>query len=435
MKQFTLFVLAVLPVFAKAQPGRAKVDAAIAQVMTDVVAWRRDIHQHPELGNREFRTAGMIAANLKSFGIAVTEKVAHTGVVGILIGGKPGPVVALRADIDALPVTERTAVPFASTVTTEYNGNKTGVMHACGHDTHVAMLLGVAKVLSGMRQDIKGTIKFIFQPAEEGVPRGEEGGAELMVKQGVLENPRVDVIFGLHIAAQLEVGRIAYRPGGYYASVNDLKITVKGRSAHGAAPWYAVDPIVAAAQIVNNLQAIVSRNLNVTEHAGIVTIGAFNGGNRSNIIPEKVEMLGTIRALSNEDEKLLTSRVREVAEKTAASAGATAEVLIPYSTHYPITYNDPALTTMMLPSLQQTGGAANVFEQQPHTGGEDFSFYQQKIPGLFINVGGMPRGADGTTTASHHTPDFFIDESGFETGVKALAHLALDYMAMHAQKK
>jgi amidohydrolase len=233
----------------------------------------------------------------------------------------------------------------------------------------------------------------------------------------------------------LEVGRIAYRPGGYYASVNDLKITVKGRSAHGAAPWYAVDPIVAAAQIVNNLQAIVSRNLNVTEHAGIVTIGAFNGGNRSNIIPEKVEMLGTIRALSNEDEKLLTSRVREVAEKTAASAGATAEVLIPYSTHYPITYNDPALTTMMLPSLQQTGGAANVFEQQPHTGGEDFSFYQQKIPGLFINVGGMPRGADGTTTASHHTPDFFIDESGFETGVKALAHLALDYMAMHAPKK
>jgi amidohydrolase len=356
-------------------------------------------------------------------------------VVGVLKGGKPGPVVALRADMDGLPVTERTPVPFASKVKVTYNSKESGVMHACGHDSHVAILLGVATVLSEMKNDLKGTVKFIFQPAEEGVQSGEEGGAELMVKEGVLENPKVDVIFGLHISSQTEVGKITYRPGGTYASVNDLKITVKGRSAHGAFPWSSIDPIVVSAQIINNLQSIVSRNLNITANAGIVTIGAINGGNRGNIIPEQVEMLGTIRALSAEDEKMMVERVKQVAIKTAESAGATAEVLIPYSSHYPITYNDPALTAKMLPSLQKTAGADNVVLTVPFTGAEDFSFYQQKVPGIFFNLGGMPKGENPLTAPSHHTPDFYLDESGFKLGVQAIANITVDYMEMSQVKK
>jgi amidohydrolase len=292
------------------------------------------------------------------------------------------------------------------------------------------MLMGVAEILSSIKEDICGTVKFIFQPAEEGVPPGEKGGAEMMVKEGVLENPKVDVIFGLHINSQTEVGKINYRPGGIYASVNDLKIIVKGRSAHGAYPWSSVDPIVVSAQIITNLQSIISRNLNITENAGIVTIGAIHGGNRSNIIPEQVEMLGTIRALSLEDEKMLIERVKQVATKTAESAGASAEVLIPYSSHYPITFNDIALTEKMLPSLQRTAGSENVLLKPPHTGAEDFSFYQEKVPGLFFNLGGMPKGNDPKAAPSHHTPDFFIDESGFKTGIKAMANLAIDYMEM-----
>ncbi|MES2880744.1 MAG: amidohydrolase, partial [Bacteroidota bacterium] len=278
------------------------IESAADKIETKCIAWRRDIHQHPELGNREFRTSKLIASHLRSLGIEVKEGVAHTGVVGLLKGAKPGPVVALRADMDGLPVTERVPLPFASKEKTQYNGQEVGVMHACGHDTHVAMLMSVAEILAGMKNDLSGTVKFIFQPAEEGSPKGEEGGAELMVKEGVLENPKVDAIFGAHINGQTEVGKITYRPGGFYAGVNDMKITIKGRQAHGAAPWTSIDPIVVSAQIINALQTIVSRNLDITENAGVVTIGAIHAGVRSNIIPEQVEMLGTIRALNDKDE-------------------------------------------------------------------------------------------------------------------------------------
>jgi amidohydrolase len=290
--------------------------------------------------------------------------------------------------------------------------------------------MGVAEILSSMKNDLAGTVKFIFQPAEEGVLPGEVGGAEVMVKEGVMDNPKVDAIFGLHISAQTEVGKINYRPGGFYASVNDMKITVKGKSAHGASPWYSVDPIVVAAQIINNLQTIVSRNLNITENAGIVTIGSIHAGNRSNIIPEQVEMLGTIRALTLADEKLLIERVKQVVTKTAEAAGATAEAKIPNSSHYPITFNDIALTEKMLPTLHKSAGPENVILRPPSTRAEDMSFFMEKAPGLYFNLGAMTIGKDPKTTASHHTPDFYLDESGFKLGVKTLVNLVLDYMAM-----
>ena len=405
----------------------AKIDAAADKIESKTIAWRRDFHEHPELGNQEFRTAKIVADHLRSLGIEVTEGVGKTGVVGILRGGKPGPVIALRADMDALPVTERTNVPFASKVKTMYNGQEVGVMHACGHDSHIAILMSVAEVLSSMKSDLKGTIKFIFQPAEEGVQAGEEGGAELMIKEGVLDNPKVDVIFGLHINSQTEVGKIGYRPGGALAGVSDLRIVIKGRSAHGAAPWSSVDPIVVSAEIINSLQTIISRNLNITENPGIVTIGAIHGGNRSNIIPEQVEMLGTLRSFSKADEKLLTDRVTEIARKTAEAMGATADVKIPYSSHYPVTFNDPALVAKMLPSLRAVAGNDNVQQKPPVTGAEDFSFFEEKVPGFFFFLGGMPKGADPKTAPSHHTPDFYIDESGFKLGVRAFCRMVVDY--------
>lgn len=416
------FLLLTIPSFAQVSK---KADA----LKDEIIAWRRDFHEHPELGNHEVRTSAIIAKYLQSLGIEVQTGIATTGVVGILKGGKPGPVVALRADMDGLPVIERTPVPFASKVKTTYKGQEVGVMHACGHDTHMAILMGVAQVLSSMKGELRGTVKFIFQPAEEGVEPGQKGGADEMVKQGVLENPKVDVIFGLHINSQTEVGKISYRPGGTMAGVNDMQIIVKGKSAHGAYPWSSVDPIVVSAEIINSLQTIVSRNINVTENPAVVTIGAINGGNRSNIIPEKVEMLGTLRALTPEDEKQLIYRVTQIATKTAEALGATAEVKIPYSNRYPVTFNDPDLTQKMLPSLQKTAGTENVLLRPPVTGAEDFSFYQEKVPGLFIFLGGMPKGKDPLTAASHHTPDFYIDESGLTLGVKALCNLTLDYMA------
>jgi amidohydrolase len=432
MKKLFFSTLLIIPLFLSAQKMALNAEAAKrADAITDkVISWRRDFHEHPELGNLEIRTAGIVAEHLKKLGIEVKTGVAKTGVVGILKGGKPGPVIALRADMDALPVTERVPLPFASKVKTTYNGQEVGVMHACGHDSHVAMLMGVAEILSGMKKDLAGTVKFIFQPAEEGVPVGEQGGAELMVKEGVLENPKVDVIFGLHINSQTPVGDLTYRPGGTMAAVNDMKITITGRQAHGAYPWSSVDPVVVAAQIVTGLQTIVSRNLNITENPGVVTIGAINGGVRSNIIPEKVEMLGTIRNFSAADEAMFKERVQTIATKTAEAYGAKAEVLIPYSSHYPVTFNDITLTVKMLPSLQATAGAINVKLKPPVTGAEDFSFYQEKVPGLFFFLGAMPKGQDPLKAPSHHTPDFFIDESSFNLGVKALCNLTLDYMAM-----
>lgn len=398
-----------------------------------VIEWRRHFHEHPELSNRETKTAARIAEHLKGLGIEVQTGVAHTGVVGLLKGGKPGPVIALRADMDALPVTERNSLPFASKVTTTFNDQEVGVMHACGHDTHMAILMGVAEILASMQKDIKGTVKFIFQPAEEGSPKGEEGGAELMVKEGVLESPKVDVIFGLHISSQTELGKVTYRSGGLMASVNDMRIVVKGRQAHGAAPWSSIDPIVVSAQIINNLQTIVSRNLNITQNAGVVTVGSIHGGVRSNIIPEEVEMWGTVRALSVEDEKLLISRIREIAVNTAEAHGATVDVQIPYSSHYPVTYNDPALTTKMVPSLKKAAGDGNVLVIAPHTGAEDFSFFQEKVPGLFFFIGGCPPGTDPMKAPSHHTPDFMIDEGGMITGIKTMLQLTLDYPELSAK--
>lgn len=418
---------------ANAQPDSklpAKLEQLARGIEPKVIEWRRYFHQNPELSNREIKTAEKIEAHLKSLGIEVQTGVAHTGVVGLLKGGKPGPVIALRADMDALPVTERNSLPFASKVTTTFNDQEVGVMHACGHDTHMAILMGVAEILASMKNELKGTVKFIFQPAEEGSPKGEEGGAELMVKEGVLENPKADVIFGLHISSQTELGKITYRSGGLMASVNDMKIVVKGRQAHGAAPWTSIDPIVVSAQIINNLQTIVSRNLDVTQNAGVVTIGSIHGGVRSNIIPEQVEMWGTLRALSAQDEQLLISRVRQIAEKTAEAHGATVEVEIPYSSHYPVTFNNVDLTQRMVPSLKKAAGDENVLVIAPHTGAEDFSFFQEKIPGLFFFVGARPPEISAADAPSHHTPDFMIDERGMITGVKAMLQLTLDYAEM-----
>ncbi len=430
MKKTLLSGLLMAPfwLFAQNTARQAAISKQADALAEKVIQWRRDFHEHPELGNNEVRTAGIIAKHLQSLGIAVKTGVAKTGVVGILVGGKPGPVVALRADMDALPVTERNSLPFASKVKTTYNDQEVGVMHACGHDSHMAILMGVAEILAGMKKDIPGTVKFIFQPAEEGVPAGEEGGAQLMVKEGVLQNPKVDVVFGLHINSQTPVGQLTYRPGGTMAAVNDMKITITGRQAHGAYPWSSIDPVVVAAQIVNNLQTIVSRNLNITENPGVVTIGSIHGGVRSNIIPEKVEMLGTVRNFTAADEAMFIDRIKTIAVKTGEAAGAKVEVQIPYSNHYPVTFNDLALTEKMLPSLQATAGADNVKLKAPVTGAEDFSFYQEKVPGLFFFLGGMPKNGDPLKAPSHHTPDFFIDESGFALGVKALCNLTLDYM-------
>ncbi len=437
MKDFILLSILCcsLPVTGQNETLRKNISKAADGVEQQVIAWRRDIHEHPELSNREERTAALVARHLESLGIEVKTGVAKTGVIGILKGDKPGPVVALRADMDALPVVERTQVPFASKVISTYNGQETGVMHACGHDSHVAVLMGVAKILADMKKDLRGTVKFIFQPAEEGAPKGEEGGAELMVKEGVLENPKVDVIFGLHINAQVEAGKITYRPGGMFAGVNDMKITVKGVSSHGAEPWSSVDPIVVSAQIIYSLQTILSRNVNVTQNAAVVTIGSIHGGNRSNIIPEEVEMLGTVRTLNDADESMVIDRIKKIVEKTAEAAGATAGVEIPYASHYPVTFNDPALTAVMLPSLQKSAGIENVILVAPETGAEDFSFFAQKVPGLFFYIGGLPVGKDPKTSAPHHTPEFFLDESGFKTGVIALANLVVDYMDLNKGKK
>ena len=434
MRKILLPFLSFITITTYAQKDfSAAINAAASKLEPKCIAWRRQLHENPELGNREFKTSKLISDHLRSLSIEVKEGVAHTGVVGILKGGKPGPVIGLRADMDALPIIERNSLPFKSTVKADYNGQQVGVMHACGHDTHVAMLLSVAEILSGMKADLAGTVKFVFQPAEEGSPKGEEGGAELMIKEGVLEAPKVDVMFGLHINAQTEVGKITYRPGGFYAGVSDMKITVKGRGAHGAAPWDAVDPIVTSAQIINALQTIISRNVDITEAAGVVTIGAINGGNRSNIIPEGVEMLGTIRSLSKAQEEFQISRIKTIVTKTAEAAGATATVEAPYSSHYPVTVNNEALTATMLPSLQKAAGDNSVKVIPAKMGAEDFSFFGEKVPALFFNLGGMPKGGNPKTAPSHHTGDFFIDESGLKTGIKAFLYLVTDYMQMNGK--
>ncbi|OZI07117.1 N-acyl-L-amino acid amidohydrolase [Siphonobacter sp. BAB-5385] len=418
---------------AAVDPVKKRMDQMAKEIEKKVITWRRDFHEHPELGNREFRTSEKIAAHLKALGLEVKTGVAKTGVVAILKGGKPGPVIALRADMDGLPVTERVDVPFVSKVTTEYNGQQTGVMHACGHDGHVAILMGVAEVLAGVKNELKGTIKFIFQPAEEGAPQGEEGGAALMIKEGVLENPKVDAIFGLHLNAQTPIGQIKYRPGGTMAAVDFFSVKVKGKQSHGAYPWLSIDPIVTASQIVNNLQTIVSRKLDLTSGAAVVTVGAIHGGIRQNIIPEEVNMMGTIRYLDAPMQKVIHDNLRQVAEKTAESQGAKADVKI--DVMYPVTYNDPALTDQMVGSLEEVAGKDNVLLTPAVTGAEDFSFFQQKVPGLFFFLGGAPLNKSQAQTAPHHTPDFYIDEGGFELGIRAFCHLVVDYADQHKSAK
>lgn len=401
-----------------------RIAAAAKKVEPAVIAVRRDLHQNPELGNRETRTAGVVAEKLRSLGIEVTTGIAHTGVVGLLRGGKPGKVVALRADMDALPVTEQVDLPFASKVRTTFNGQDVGVMHACGHDAHVAILLGVAEVLAGMREELPGTVKFIFQPAEEGPPQGEEGGASLMVKEGVLDNPKVDAIFGLHVTSRYAVGEIAYRPEGMMAAVDSFKITVRGRQTHGAYPWLGVDPIVVAAQIVLGLQTIPSRQLDSTLAPSVVTVGAIHGGVRNNIIPDEVEMIGTIRSLDATMRDDIHARIRRTVENIAASAGATAEVRI--TTGYPITYNDPALTESILPALRRSG--ANVRLVHAVLGAEDFSFFQKNVPGVFYWLGTRPASQTPEEAPSNHSPLFFLDESGLTLGVRSMAMVALEYL-------
>jgi len=430
MKRFWLIIFCACSasVFAQTTALKALVAKKADSLFSQTVTWRRDFHQNPELGNREVRTAGIVANYLRSLGLEVKTGVATTGVVALLKGAYPGPVVALRSELDALPVTEHPHVPFNSTVTTNYNSQTVGVMHACGHDTHMAMLLTVAEILTSIKSQLHGSVKFIFQPAEEGTPMGEKGGAEEMVKEGVLENPKVDVIFAQHIFSYMPSGTIYYRPGGALASVNDMKIIIKGKSSHGAEPWFSVDPIVTSAEIITSLQTIVSRNVNLKENPAVVTIAAINGGNRHNIIPEKVEMLGTLRAMTVADEELLKKRVREIVNNIAEANGASAEVYIPYSVHFPATYNDPALTAQMLPTLQQTAGVENTILGPPMTGSEDMSYFQEKVPGLDVFLGAMPKGADPKTVASNHSPDFYVDESVFPLGVKTLCNLTLDYL-------
>ena len=435
MKKIIFFAgLFTFSVFASAQNTALK--ATITQKATSleskVITWRRDFHQNPELGNREFKTAEKIAAHLRSLGIEVQTGVAKTGVVGILKGGKPGPVVALRADIDALPIKERVNIPFASKAMGEYNGKIVPVMHACGHDTHTAILMGTAEILASIKSELKGTVKFIFQPAEEGPPEGEEGGAKLMVKEGVLENPKVDVIFGLHINAQTEVGKIKYHPKGTMAASDLYTIKINGKQTHGAYPWLGIDPITTAAQIIMGIQTIVSRNLNITESAAVISVGQINAGVRSNVIPEELTMTGTIRSLDSKVQDMMHSRLKKVVSSIAESAGATAEIKITNQTL--ITYNDPLLTEKMVPTLEITAGKDNVSITPAVTGAEDFSYFQEKIPGLYFFLGGAPKGKPIEETAPHHTPDFYIDESSFVLGMKALSNLTIDYMEMNAKK-
>ena len=396
---------------------------AFKNIEDKVIEWRRDFHEHPELSNREFKTAEKIAEHLNSLGIETQTGIAKTGVVGILKGANPGKTLALRADIDALPVTENNKLPFKSEVKTEFLGAKTGVMHACGHDTHTAILMGVAEILSENKDKINGTVKFIFQPAEEGPPPGEEGGASLMIKEGVLKNPDVDAIFGLHINAATPVGTIKYKPEGTMAAVERFVINVKGKQAHGSAPWSGVDPIIISAKIIDGLQTIISRNAELTESASVITVGKITSGVRFNIIPETAEMIGTVRTLDPKNKELILKRMREMVPAIAAAYGGEASIEIQNNTA--ITYNDPELTNKMLPTLEKVAGSENVNLMKATTGGEDFSFFQEEVPGFYFFLGGMPENGEPTR---HHTPDFFIDESGLLLGVRTMTQLTIDYL-------
>jgi amidohydrolase len=392
-----------------------------------VIAWRRDLHRHPELGNRETRTSKIVADHLRALGIEVREKVAHTGVIGVLKGGLAGPVVALRADMDALPVTEDVDLPFASLVKTDWSGMQCGVMHACGHDAHTAILMGVAEVLAGMRARIPGTVKFLFQPAEEGAPDGEEGGAQLMIAEGCMENPRVDAIFGLHVTSNHHTGKLGYRSGPLMASSDELRIFLRGEQTHGAMPWRGVDPIVVGSQVVVGLQTIVSRRMDITREPSVVTVGVFQGGMRKNIIPDDVRMEGTIRTFDEQQRSEIHEHVKRITEMIASAGGAKARVQIKRG--YDVVVNDAALTAMAVPTLERVAGKANVGIVDKVCVAEDFSFFQKVVPGVFFRVGCTPPGRELGRAAPNHSPRFFVDEDCLKLGVKSLTALALDWLA------
>ncbi|MFZ9673640.1 MAG: amidohydrolase [Flavobacteriaceae bacterium] len=396
-----------------------------AEIEQKVIDWRRHFHQNPELSNREFKTAEVIAKHLKSLGLEVETGVAKTGVVGILKGKYPGKVLALRADIDALPVEERNDLPFKSTVKSTFLDTPVGVMHACGHDTHTAILMGAAELLSKHRDQIYGTIKFIFQPAEEGPPPGEVGGALEMVKEGVLKNPDVDIIVGLHINSQTPVGMIRYKPGGTMAAAQRFVLKINGTQTHGSQPWAGVDPILIAAKIIDAYQTIISRESDLTNEAAVISVGKITAGVRFNIIPESCELIGTVRTLDFGMQKHINQRMKELAQGIAAAYGGTAELDIQNSTS--ITNNDPSLVNELLPTLERVAGKDQVVLSKATTGAEDFSYFQEQVPGFYFFLGGMTPGSTGSYP--HHTPDFKIDESGLLLGVKAMTEISLDYLS------
>ena len=426
----------LFPAAASAQSAGSRLaseaDRRAAAVMPKVVAWRRDIHQHPELSLQEERTGRLVAEHLRALGIEVRHPVARTGVVGVLRGGRPGPVVALRADMDALPVTEEVALPFRSRARATYNGQEVGVMHACGHDAHTAMLMGAAEVLAGMKADLPGTVVFLFQPAEEGAPAGvSPAGAAAMIAEGAMDRPKVDAVFGLHVFANLPTGALQTRPAGIMASTDNVRIVVRGRQTHGAMPWAGVDPIVVSSQIVLGLQTIASRQIDVTLAPAIVTVGMIHGGVRANIIPDSVVLEGTIRAFDPAMQRSIHERVRRTAESIAAGAGATTSVEI--LTGYPVTYNDPALTERVAPTLRRAAGADRVSTAQVTTTAEDFSLFQKRAPGVFVFLGITPPDSVGRA-AANHSPRFYVDEGALPVGVRALAGLAVDYLEGHGKQ-
>lgn len=424
MKKISLLFGFLLVTFSAISQMDNTMMSDIENIEEQVIEWRRFFHQNPELSNREFNTAKKIEAHLRSLGMEVQTGIAKTGVVGILKGENPGKVVALRADIDALPVTERNDLPFKSEVTSTFLNTETGVMHACGHDTHIAILMGVAEVLAKHKDKINGTVKFIFQPAEEGPPPGEEGGAKLMIKEGVLKNPDVDAIFGLHINSGTPVGTIKYKSGGTMAAVERFVVTVTGKQTHGSAPWSGVDPILISAKIIDGFQTIISREAPLVEEAAVITVGKITSGVRFNIIPESAELIGTVRTLDPGMRSLIMRRMDEMAANIAKAYGGTAT--IEWQNNTVVTYNDPGLTAAMLPSLEKVAGAENLKLMKATTGGEDFSYFQEEVPGFYFFLGGMTPG--NNRPFPHHTPDFKIDEAGMLLGVKAMTQISLDYL-------
>ena len=413
---YALFMLIFIPSSAQKISNSLK---------NKVIKWRHHVHQNPELSNREYKTALLVESHLKSLGIEVQREIAKTGVVGILKGTKPGKVLALRADMDALPVTEKNNLDFRSKVKSKYNGKETGVMHACGHDTHVAILMGVAEYMS-KNNDFPGTIKFIFQPAEEGAPDGEEGGADLMIEEGVLENPKVDAIFGLHINSGTHVGKVRYRTKGIMASSQRFVIDVKGKQAHGARPWMSVDPILISAKIIDGLQSIISRNSDLTKAAAVISVGSIQSGIRFNIIPETAQLIGTIRTLDSEMKEIIRQRLNTLIPSIAEAYGGKATVKIQDGA--PITFNDPKLTNQMVPTIERVLGKENVEFIDAVTGAEDFSYFQLKIPGFYFFLGGTPLNIAEADAPSHHTPEFFVDDSALEYGLNVLTAMAKDYL-------